>query len=223
MITSAAEAMRVIDISVPLSERMPVYPGDPPFEKAAAKSRKRGDAAEVSRLTLGSHAGTHVDVPYHFVEGGADVSAVGPEPFVGRCRVVELAGVPRVDAPDVERLTPVAGERILFKTDNSALWGRDDFATDYVYLTATAAEALAARRVALVGWDYLSVEEFGAADAPAHKTLLAADVMILEGLNLSEVRAGEYFLAALPLAVAEGDGAPTRAVLLEGFDGQETP
>jgi arylformamidase len=214
MITSAAQAMRVIDISVPLRERMPVYPGDPPFEKAAAKSRKRGDAAEVSRLTLGSHAGTHVDVPYHFVEDGADVSAVGPAPFVGRCRVVELAGVPRVDAGDVERLTPVAGERILFKTDNSALWDRDDFATDYVYLTAVAARVLAARRVALVGWDYLSVEEFGAVDAP---------VMILEGLNLSEARAGEYFLAALPLAVAEGDGAPARAVLVEGFDAQETP
>ncbi len=202
---------------------MPAYPGDPPFEKVAAKSRAAGDAAEVSRLTLGSHAGTHVDVPRHFVEGGADTSAVGLEPFVGPCRVVELAGLPRVDAADAERLAPVAGERILFKTDNSALWSRDDFATEYVYLTAAAAGVLAARRVALVGWDYLSVEEYGAADAPAHKTLLAADVMILEGLNLAEVRAGEYFLAALPLALAEGDGAPARAVLLEGFDARETP
>ena len=214
--------MRVIDISVPLRERMPTYPGDPPFEKAAAKSRKAGDAAEVSRLTLGSHAGTHVDVPHHFVEGGADVLAVGPAPFVGPCRVVELAGVPRVDAADAEKSAPVAGERILFKTDNSALWARDEFATDYVYLTAAAAEVLAARRVALVGWDYLSVEEFDAADAPAHKTLLAADVMILEGLNLADVPAGEYFLAALPLALADGDGAPARAVLLEGFDARKT-
>ena len=212
--------MRVIDISVPLRERMPTYPGDPPFEKAAARSRKAGDAAEVSRLTLGSHAGTHVDVPFHFVEGGADVLAVGPAPFVGPCRVVELAGVPRVDAGDAEKLAPVAGERILFKTDNSALWARDEFATDYVYLTAAAAGVLAARRVALVGWDYLSVEEFDAADAPAHKTLLAADVMILEGVNLSDVRA--YFLAALPLALADGDGAPARAVLLEGFDARKT-
>jgi arylformamidase len=210
--------MRVIDISVPLREGMPTYPGDPPFEKAPAKSRKAGDAAEVSRLTLGSHAGTHVDVPFHFVAGGADVLAVGPAPFVGPCRVVEAVGVPRVDAADVARLSPAAGERILFKTDNSALWARDEFAADYVYLTAAAAEVLAERRVALVGWDYLSVEEFDAADAPGHEKLLAAGVMILEGLNLADVPAGEYFLAALPLALAEGDGAPARAVLLEGFD-----
>lgn len=210
--------MRVIDISVPLREGMPTYPGDPPFEKTPAKSRDAGDAAEVSRLTLGSHAGTHVDVPFHFVAGGADVPAVGTAPFVGPCRVVEATGVPRVDAADVEKLAPAAGERILFKTDNSALWARDEFAADYVYLTAGAAGVLAERRVALVGWDYLSVEEFDAVDAPAHKTLLAANVMILEGLNLADVRAGEYFLAALPLALAEGDGAPARAVLLEGFD-----
>lgn len=214
--------MRVIDISVPLREGTPSYPGDPPFAKAVARSRALGDAAEVSRLTLSSHAGTHVDVPFHFIEGGADLSAVGLAAFVGRCRVVDLTGLRRVDAADVEELAAVPGERILVKTDNSALWARDDFAADYVYLTAAAARVLAARRVALVGWDYLSVEEFGAADAPAHKVLLAADVMILEGLNLADVTPGEYFLAALPLALAEGDGAPARAVLLEGLYAEET-
>jgi arylformamidase len=214
--------MRVIDISTPMRDNMPTYPGDPPFRKVAARSRAKGDAAEVSRLTLSSHAGTHVDVPHHFIEGGADLSAVSLEPFVGRCRVVELSGVPRVDAADVEKLTPAAGERILFKTDNSALWGRGDFATDYVYLTGSAARILAARGVALVGWDYLSVEKFGAADAAAHKSLLAAGVMILEGLNLTDVIPGKYFLAALPLALAGGDGAPARAVLLEGLHAEET-
>ncbi len=180
--------MRIVDISVRLRERMPTYPGDPPFRKAAARSRKDGDAAEVSLLTLSSHAGTHVDVPYHFIEGGAD-----------------------------EASAPVSGERILFKTDNGALWGRDEFVSNYVYLTPVAAQVLAARGVALVGWDYLSIEKFGADEAPTHRVLLAAGVMILEGLNLAEVAAGEYFLAAAPLALAEGDGAPARAVLLEGF------
>jgi arylformamidase len=209
--------MRIVDISVPLRERMPTYPGDPPFRKAAARSREDGDAAEVSLLTLSSHAGTHVDVPYHFIEGGADLSSVALSPFVGPCRVVDVTGRPYVDAADVEASAPASGERILFKTDNGALWGRDDFVSDYVYLTAPAAQVLAARGVALVGWDYLSIEEFGADEAPAHRVLLAAGVMILEGLNLAGVRAGEYFLAAAPLALAEGDGAPARAVLLEGF------
>jgi arylformamidase len=215
--------MRIIDISVPLRERMPTYPGDPPFRKAAARSRKSGDAAEVSLLTLSSHAGTHVDVPYHFLEGGADLSAVALAPFVGPCRVVDVTGRPYVDAADVEALAPAPGERILFKTDNSALWGRDDFVSDYVYLAAAAARSLAERRVALVGWDYLSIEKFGADAAAAHKLLLAAGVMILEGLNLADVGAGEYFLAAVPLALAEGDGAPARAVLLEGFYAEQTP
>lgn len=202
---------------------MPTYPGDPPFRKAAARSRKSGDAAEVSLLTLGSHAGTHVDVPHHFIEGGADLSSVALAPFVGPCRVVDLKGRPYLDAADAEALAPSTGERILFKTGNSALWSRDDFVADYVYITRPAAQVLAARGVALVGWDYLSIEEFGADGAPAHKLLLAAGVMILEGLNLADVGAREYFLAAAPLALAGGDGAPARAVLLEGFYAEETP
>jgi arylformamidase len=223
MVTSTSAEMRIIDISVPLNERTPTYPGDPPFERASAKSRAKGDAAEVSRLSLGSHAGTHVDVPHHFVEGGADLSAVALEAFVGPCRVVEATGRRRLEAADVAAAAPAPGERILFKTDNSALWGREGFASDYAYLTGEAAEALAARGVVLVGWDYLSVEEFGAGGAPAHQALLAAGVMILEGLNLSGVRAGEYFLAALPLAVAGGDGSPVRAVLVEDWYAEETP
>ncbi len=111
--------------------------------------------------------------------------------------------------------------RVLFRTDNSALWARDGFQEDYVYLRPDAAEELAARKLALVGIDYLSVEAFGAADARAHKSLLGAGVMILEGVNLSGVAPGAYFLAALPLAVAGGDGSPVRAVLMEGVHGDE--
>lgn len=214
--------MRVIDISTPLREDMPTYPGDPPFRRAAARSRAKGDGAEVSLLTLSSHAGTHVDVPFHFIEGGADLSAVALGPFVGPCRVVDATGRARVDAADIDAWAPVHAERILFKTDNSALWGRRDFATDYVYLTEAAARTLAARGVALVGWDYLSVEEFGAADASAHKSLLSAGVMILEGLTLADVVPGKYFLAALPLALAGGDGAPARAVLWESSHAEGT-
>lgn len=223
MVRSLLAEMRVIDISIPLNELTPTYPGDPPFERASAKSRDKGDAAEVSRLTLGSHAGTHVDVPHHFVEGGADLSAVALDAFVGPCRVVEATGRRRLEGADVDAAAPAPGERILFKTDNSALWSREGFARDYAYLTGGAAEALAASGVVLVGWDYLSVEKFGAEGAPAHRALLSARIMILEGLNLSGVRAGEYFLAALPLAVAGGDGSPVRAVLVEDWYAEKTP
>jgi arylformamidase len=211
--------MRIIDISVPLRAGMPTYPGDPPFVKAVARSRAAGDAVEVAALTLGSHAGTHVDVPFHFVAGGADLSATPLAPFIGPASVVAAPGVRAVGAAAVEALVPPGVERVLFRTDNSALWARDDFVAEYAYLAADGARALVARGVTLVGWDYLSVEAFGAATAETHQTLLGAGVMILEGLTLTDVTPGTYFLAALPLAIAAGDGSPVRAVLLEGWAG----
>jgi len=209
--------MRLFDISLPLREAMPVYPGDPPFEKRLVRSRAHGDPCEVSRLTLSSHAGTHVDVPHHFLEGGADLSAVPLEPFVGPCRLVEVLGRRCVDADAVVACSPLPGERILFKTDNSARLDVPGFIEDYVYLQEDAAGLLAAAGVALVGWDYLSVERYGAEDAAAHRALLGGGVLILEGLDLGEVPPGEYFLMAAPLAVDHGDGAPARALLVEGI------
>jgi arylformamidase len=209
--------MRLFDITLPLREAMPVYPGDPSFTKRLVRSRARGDACEVSRLTLSSHAGTHVDVPHHFIEGGADLSAVPLEPFVGPCRVLEATGRGCVDAAAVAACSPLPGERVLFKTDNSARLGASEFMENYVYLAEDAAGILAAAGVVLVGWDYLSVERYGADDPAAHRALLGAGVLILEGLNLAEVPPGEYFLMAAPLAVDEGDGAPARALLAEGI------
>jgi arylformamidase len=215
--------MRIIDISVPLTNGMVTYPGDPPFRRDPALSRAEGDSAEVSLLTCGSHTGTHIDVPVHFIEGGADLSAVALDAFVGPCRVVDVTGRRAVNEADVAAALPRPGERILFKTDNSAAPPRGDFSADYVFLSGAAARALAASGVRLVGWDYLSVEEYDAPEAEAHLALLGAGVMILEGLDLAGVPAGEYFLAALPLAVAGGDGAPARAVLMEDAHGEETP
>jgi len=207
--------MRIIDISVPLRAAMPAYPGDPLFVRTPARSRALGDDAEVSALSLGSHAGTHVDVPVHFVDGGADLSAVPLSPFVGPCVVVDARGKAAITAADVEASVPRDARRVLFRTDNGALWAGDAFREDYVYVAADGARALARRGLALVGVDYLSIERFGAAP-DAHRILLGAGVMILEGVNLDAVTPGRYFLAALPLRIAGGDGSPVRAVLLEG-------
>jgi arylformamidase len=212
--------MRVIDISVPLANGMATYPGDPPFRRDPALSRAGGDSAEVSLISCGSHTGTHVDVPFHFIEGGADLSSVALDAFVGPCRVVDATGRRAVTEADVATVVPLTGERILFKTDNSAAPPGGGFSAEYTFLSGPAARALAASGVRLVGWDYLSVEEYDAPEAEAHLALLGAGVMILEGLNLAGVPAGEYFLAALPLAVAGGDGAPARAVLLEDVHGE---
>lgn len=214
--------MNILDISILLRPGMPAYPGDPAFEKTAAKSRAAGDLCEVSRLVLGSHGGTHVDVPFHFVPGGTDLTAAALAPFIGPCLVLEAKDTREVGSAALAAIPP-GTRRVLFKTDNSARWNEPAFAEDYTYLAAEAARDLVARGVTLVGWDYLSIEAFHATEPVTHGILLGAGVFILEGVNLNSVAPGSYFLSALPLAIAGGDGSPVRAVLLEGVHAPEAP
>ena len=194
--------MGMIDISVTIRAAMPTYPGDPGVAIELAKSMDRGDPANVSRLDLGAHTGTHVDAPRHFLPGGAGADELALELFVGPC-VVADAG--RLDAPvDL----PPGTERVLLKTPNSALWDRDEFAPEFVRLDGGGARALVERGVRCVGIDYLSV-----GDPEAHRALLGAGVGVIEGLDLRAVEPGAYFLACLPLKIAGCDGAPARALL----------
>jgi arylformamidase len=203
----------LIDITVPIRDRMVTYEGDPSVSVRQRLSIAGGDPANVSQLTLGSHTGTHIDAPVHFLEGAPTLDEVPLAVLVGPAAVVETETPDRIDAGDCERLVPAGAERVIFKTRNSVLWSRSDFARDYVALDVTAARWLVDRGVRLVGIDYLSIEAFGAAGHPVHKTLLGAGVVVLEGLNLSAARSGRYELICLPLRLAGGDGAPCRALL----------
>ena len=210
--------MPIYDISVAISAETPVYPGDPGVEIAAHASLARGDAANVSLLRLGAHTGTHVDAPAHFIRGARTISELPLDALVGRARVVEVpTGVTAIDEGHVETLVPAGTERVLFKTRNSAFWatGGNTFREDFTYLTPAAARSLAAAGLRLVGIDYLSIEKFKSDNFDAHLALLTRNVVIVEGLNLGGVPAGEYELSCLPLKIAggDGDGAPARAVL----------
>ena len=211
--------MAIYDISVAISAGTPVYPGDPGVEIVSHASLERGDPASVTLLRLGAHTGTHVDAPAHFIRGAQTVSELPLEALVGRARVVEVpAGVTAIDEAHVKTLVPDGTQRVLFKTRNSAFWaagGGGAFREDFTYVTPDAARALAARGLRLVGIDYLSIEKFKSDDFAAHVALLSRGVVIVEGLNLGDVPAGEYELACLPLKIAggDGDGAPARAVL----------
>jgi arylformamidase len=207
--------MRVIDISLPIHPGMIVYEGDPGISITPHRRIARGDAANVSVLNLGSHTGTHVDAPAHFLEGAPTLDRVPLAPFLGPALVAEV-GVERwIGRRDLAPLPLTAQARLLLKTRNSGLWSRGRFARDYVALDLEAAEYLVERGVALVGIDYLSIEGFDSPGHPIHKTLLEAGVVILEGLDLSAVGAGEFELLCLPLPVQGLDGAPCRAVLRE--------
>ena len=202
--------MTLIDISVPIRAEMPIYDRNPGVQLDRALSIPRGDAANVSRLELGVHTGTHVDAPLHFFEGGSAAEAVPLEPLVGPAFVVDgtaIDGPIGADALAACRI-PRAAERILLKTRNGLLWDRDTFTRDFIRLDGTGARRLVEARVRLVGIDYLSI-----GDEDAHRVLLEARVVAVEGLDLRAVDPGWYELVCLPLKVVGSDGAPARALL----------
>jgi len=206
------------DISQSLYPGRPGWPGDTPVAIHTLASLAAGDAANVSALTLSSHSGTHVDPPAHFIPNGQTVDRLELSALVGRCWVADLTGRPRITAAELERLSlPPGVERLLLKTDNSARWATaTTFFPDYVALTPDAAEWVVARGVRLVGIDSLSIELYHSDPAhPTHHRLLTAGVSIVEGLLLSGIAPGVYTLVCLPLKIANGDGAPARAILIE--------
>lgn len=210
--------MQVYDVSVPLSANTPTYPGDPGIQIKPSLLLANGDHANVSLINFGLHSGTHVDAPAHFIEGGAKVGSMPLDSLLGEAEVIEVA--PHIDVID-ERF--VAGncargsQRVLFKTRNSLFWGDTErgFHEDYVYIDPDAARWLVESGVKLVGIDYLSVEKFNSDSFPTHLAFLSTGVVIVEGLDLRAVPAGQYELLCLPLKIAggSGDGAPARVIL----------
>jgi arylformamidase len=211
--------MPIYDISVPIASGLtPTYPGDPGIEVGSWAAIARGDAANVSVLNFGAHTGTHIDAPAHFIEGAGGVSSLSLDALVGRALVIEIPADARaVEASHVEESALGGATRVLFKTRNSAFWASAEgrFREDFTFITPDAARALVAQGVRLVGFDYLSVEEFGSNNFETHHVLLSAGVVIIEGLDLSAVAGGVYELICLPLKIAagSGDGAPARAIL----------
>ncbi len=195
--------MRIIDITLPLGPDTPVYPGDPPVEVTRLREAGAGDAFALSRVTLGSHSGTHVDPPAHFLPGGLTVDALPLAPFIGPALVADVARGRPVTAADLAPFLPAA--RLLLRSGGMPL-------------TPAAARAVVTAGVRLVGVDGLSVAP---AEAPGevHRILLAAGVVIVEGLALAGVRPGRYTLICLPLKLQDGDGAPARAVLIADAEG----
>lgn len=211
--------MRIHDVTASLREDLPTWPGEEGFQRRPVKDLAKGDRSTVSHLSLGAHTGTHVDAPVHFIEGGGGIDAIAVEALVGPAVVAGLDHVERtIGGDDLEDSVPAGTQRLLVKTRNSG-WsaGDTEFREDFVALDPSAAEWCVARGVRLVGIDYLSIEPYGSSGHPVHRALLQAGVVILEGLDLSGVQPGTYTVAALPLLVPGGDGAPARVVLLEGM------
>jgi arylformamidase len=204
---------KIYDLTVPLSGQLATFPGDPPFQAEPHYRIEDGHPCNVTRLALGTHAGTHVDAPYHFVPTGARVDELPLEILTGKARVVSVPAREAVDRADLESLDLRDDLRLLFRTRNSGQLRQPEFRSDFVHLTSEAASYLVQVGIKLVGWDALSIEKYGSTVFPAHHALLGAGVIVVEGLDLSQVEPGEYELLCLPLKLAGADGAPARVIL----------
>jgi arylformamidase len=206
---------RWLDVTVPIRAGMPVYEGDPDVRAAPHAAIARGDPANVTRLDLGTHTGTHIDAPRHFIEGATPVDALPLDVLVGPAHVLDLTRVAAgslIEIADLAPLLPARAERVILKTATTG--AGKAFRRDFAALSGEAARLLVARGVRLVAIDSWSIDAFDAAGFPAHHALLGADVVVVEGLDLAAVAAPcACDLVVLPLRLEGLDGAPARAIV----------
>lgn len=209
--------MKIWDISITISPNLPTWPGDPKAIVERVSTIAEGANANVSRMDMGVHTGTHVDAPVHFIDGTTAVESLKLDVLIGPAQVVQIGDTVDVITREVlEKINlPGGTQRVLFKTRNSQYWAKrvSEFQTDFVGIDASASTYLVEKGIRLVGVDYLSVAPYKQS-RPTHEILLGANVVIVEGLDLSGVEAGEYQLVCLPLKIQGSDGAPARAVLM---------
>lgn len=209
--------MTLFDISLTIAEDLPTWPGDPKIELKKISQIKDGEMANVTHISATVHMGTHVDAPDHFLGNGQTVENLPLDLLVGPASVVELEQDGQISAADLQNAQiPEGTKRLLIKTANSKIWadGIREFKEDFIALEGDAAAYLVDQGVEVVGVDYLSAAPF-ADPVPTHRILLEAGVLIIEGLNLSGIAAGEYTLLCLPLKIKAADGAPARVLLQE--------
>jgi arylformamidase len=203
----------IFDISLPIFPGMPIWPGDPaPTLEPVTTLECHG--VQISRLVLGTHTGTHLDAPRHFIPGGRTVDQLDLEALVGPCQVIEVVtdGGP-ISRTELQPFDLQPGARVLLKTQRSQRPAALTLSADFTALQPSAADYLCECRVRLVGIDSPSIDAWGIADFPCHKRLLGADILILENLVLQHVAPGVYSLIAAPLNLVAADGCPVRALL----------
>ena len=207
--------MNFYDVTLTISDTLITWPTDPAVSIQKTRLISKGNSCNVSELKFGSHCGTHIDAPYHFEEDGVKIDQIPLESLVGGVTVFEIKNKEKIDLGEIKPLKFGDGGRVIFKTINSTYWKLQEFKKDFVYLTKEAAEHLVDCNVKLVGVDYLSIDKFGNKNADTHHTLLRKGIIIIEGLDLSNVKAGNYELIALPLKIKDCDGSPARVILRE--------
>jgi arylformamidase len=206
--------MPIYDVTLPLAPTTPLYPGDPPFVFEMYRRLAAGDSSNNSRFTMGSHTGTHIDAPLHFIDGAATVGNIPAEALVGPCVLVDVGPAEVITRAVLEPLDLAGRERILFRTKNSA-WISKRFEERFVAFAADGAKYLAELGPMLIGIDAPSLDPRGTTGHPAHLAILSSSTIkgAIEWLNLAGLPAGEYELFCGPLRIPAAEAAPCRVLL----------
>jgi arylformamidase len=211
--------MHIIDISVTISNELPLWPGETPINIERVDKIEEGSSSNVTHFKISAHTGTHIDAPFHFLgENSQTVEELDLNKLVGRATVIEIPeNIDLITATYLKEQNISDGtKRLLVKSRNSSYWKRfkNRFQNNFVAISAEGAQYLVDQDIDLVGVDYLSVAPYIDVIQP-HRILLNAGIVILEGLDLTQVDEGEYTLFCLPLKLAGADGAPARAILVD--------
>ena len=205
--------MPLYDATLPLHEGMLTFPGDPQFTMESVFSTQSGDRFNLALMSIGTHLGTHVDPPTHYLEGTATADQIPLSTLIGPGVVLDLRGAKTIGRSELEAAPLEDHPRVLFKTDNGPRLRGPAFTEDYVYLSDDGAEFLVEKGVVLAGIDYLSIEKYDNPGAPVHRRLLSAGMLVVEGVDLLDVPAGPCKIYCLPLRIRGGDGAPARVLI----------
>jgi arylformamidase len=206
----------IYDISVLLGVESITYPGDQPYNRKHTGTIAENGIFTVSTMAISTHAGTHVDAPAHCIQGSRNIEEYGADRFILPALVIPIKDRQSIKPEELKSADIKPGYALLFKTENSNT-GRVSsgvYSKDYVGLSYAAADYCVEKKVGMVGIDYITIDLPGE-PMTVHRKLLSNDVLILEGINLKDVPAGEYTLLCLPLKIKDGDGSPVRAVLVD--------
>lgn len=208
--------MKIYDVSLPITDSMLVW-GDDEKVSIQTVATVEKDGVRLSKFSFGSHTGTHIDGPNHFLKDAGGVDEISLEKLIGRCMVIDLTKIKGLEIlpSHLDKVDIKKGDRIVFKTGNFLLLKKSTFPKSYVSLSESGASFLVERGVCLVGTDFLGIEKRGNLGHPVHKMLLSNGIVIVEGLDLSEVKEGIYDIICLPLRVVGADGSPARVMLIK--------
>lgn len=211
--------MKVIDLSHTLQNNMPVFPGDsaPVFQKAMTHDN---DGAQVIRMDLATHHGTHLDCPLHFVADGDSTDSSAIENFLGKAYVADCSGFKSGETIPVSHLQNLAInwdaiKWIIIYTGWYKHWGSQKYFDHFPVLSVEAAQYLVDMGIKGIGLDVVSIDAIDSEDYPIHNIVLGNGLYIIENLtNLQSIQASHFMLSALPLKIKDGDGSPIRAVAI---------